>query len=278
MVDKNTWKKSHEIQGRWAWKGIYFSVRDECLLKLQNLNFKKCRSHCSFLLLDPGHEVWCLDPLTGNTGPKWRSMTLSLPGLTSPRPSLPRCVYVCVHRVCIWVCAVWLREKMGIEIAWRVLLQHLIANLCLYAFVSCVCVCVISDESPSGTDSAVNAWFSRGSPTLCTFMIESENKEDFMEDFCSVFLNFFCFWFCLFLHPSITTSKTFFPKWETVAVFLTELQILAGKLKSVWICCVLDLYHDMRIGFLSPNMNMFKCDLTRNCIMMKWCSFLKLLP
>ena len=46
---------------------------------------------CSCLSLDPGHEVWCLDPLTGNTGPKWRSMTLSLPGLTSPRPSLPRC-------------------------------------------------------------------------------------------------------------------------------------------------------------------------------------------
>lgn len=45
------------------------------------------------LLLDPGHEVWCLNPLTGNTGPKWRSMTLSLPGLTSPHPSLPR--YVC---------------------------------------------------------------------------------------------------------------------------------------------------------------------------------------
>lgn len=52
-----------------------------------------------FCLSDPGHEVWCLDPLTGNTGPKWRSMTLSLPGLTSPHPSLPRCVYLQV-----WVC------------------------------------------------------------------------------------------------------------------------------------------------------------------------------
>lgn len=63
--------------------------------------FLKCHSYRLVLLLDPGHEVWCLDPLTGNTGPKWRSMTLSLPGLTSPRPSLPRCVCVLYVFECV---------------------------------------------------------------------------------------------------------------------------------------------------------------------------------
>lgn len=65
-----------------------------------------------FLLSDPGHEVWCLDPLTGNTGPKWRSMTLSLPGLTSPRPSLPRCVYL---QVWVWLSQKW---KLAAVPAW----------------------------------------------------------------------------------------------------------------------------------------------------------------
>lgn len=41
-------------------------------------------------IVSSGHEVWCLHPLTGDTGPKWRSMTLFLPGLTSPRLSPPR--------------------------------------------------------------------------------------------------------------------------------------------------------------------------------------------
>lgn len=41
------------------------------------------------LSLGSGHEVWCLHPLTGDTGPKWRSMTLFLPGLTSPHLSPP---------------------------------------------------------------------------------------------------------------------------------------------------------------------------------------------
>lgn len=39
--------------------------------------------------LDPGHEVWCLILLKGDTGPKWRSMTLFLPGLTSQHHSQP---------------------------------------------------------------------------------------------------------------------------------------------------------------------------------------------
>lgn len=53
---------------------------------------------CFFCIFSSGHEVWCLHPLTGDTGPKWRSMTLFLPGLTSPRLSPPRYCKRC------WLC------------------------------------------------------------------------------------------------------------------------------------------------------------------------------
>lgn len=43
-----------------------------------------------FSFTDPGHEVWCLILLKGDTGPKWRSMTLFLPGLISQHHSQPR--------------------------------------------------------------------------------------------------------------------------------------------------------------------------------------------